>query len=789
MALGGLSVSLGVIAAPLNPDQALNRLNAGGPIKVAGKNTTSFQLVYTQHTETNLPAVYIFKNGGSVYFLSADDVAAPVLGYADNVTFCSENMPPQLKDWLEGYAIEIQTANQKNIGEYKSLSKFESNDRESIAPLVSTKWDQETPYNQDCPVINNKLSVTGCVATSMAQAMNYFKYPEKGQGSIKYITRTYSKSLMMNFAKQAFDWDNMLDVYQKGKYNDDQAAAVAYLMKACGYSIEMDYTPEESGAYSHMVADALKNYFLYDKGTYYAQRNYYSPSEWEEMIYDNLKNVGPIIYNGSSADAGGHSFICDGYDTNGYFHFNWGWGGMSDGYFLLSSLSPSALGVGGGLGGFNFRQAAILGMQPPKEGTVAPANFLQQYGSLTGEMAGASISFSTTATNSMRWINSSCPEFTFSFGVIAENVENQNDVKYISGGVTLTLKPNTYYPNYFPAVSLASLSNGKYKLILCTIDHETNVYTPVKCDYQYNNFIYVTKSGSKYTIEIPQNKIATVTGIKVESELYPGVTAKLTLSLRNDLDETVSAAITPVLYFNNKAAFSASSVAIDLAPHESIDVPVYSQFQALSDAPYMNQDREMTLMLTDYTEGSSYVYPGVAETVTLHANPGRLSLRQKGFTVYAEKDEFDNYIKTSDQPLKFTDKVNVFSGVFAYPMYVLVYDEEGSTMQVAENFGGPMTILETGETYDFDCEVEFPQGIIGEIYSCYVGYQNSGVYSRIGSGFKFRVTNGSGISDVMEENDIESQVIYNLQGLIIEKPTKGETVIVRKGNKSKKLIW
>ncbi|MDE7412325.1 MAG: C10 family peptidase [Muribaculaceae bacterium] len=786
LTLGCLSFSLGLLAAPLSPEQSLERLDPKGPSKVVAKNKASLKLVYTQNTENNSPALYLFKNGNSIYFLSADDVAAPLLGYADDVTFDPNNIPPQLKDWMEGYAAEIEAANQRNIGIYKAPSSA-SPQRETILPLVKAKWDQTAPYNQECPVINDHLSVTGCVATSVAMAMHYFKYPEIGQGNMKYTTETYKKSLMINFAKQPFDWANMLDEYKKGKYNEDQAAAVAYLMKCCGYAVEMDYTPDMSGAVSSKIPEALKNYFGYDKGTYYTTRNFYSPTVWEQMIYDNLKNVGPVVYSGASAEAGGHSFICDGYDGSGYFHFNWGWGGMSDGYFLLSSLSPSSLGVGGGLGGFNFRQAAVLGMQPPKEGTVAQPNFMQQRGSLTAEMSGSTIKFSTT-TADVHWVNSMCPTFTFNFGIIAENVNNPSEVKYIKSGTMLTVNPNTYFPTYLPTFPL-SLGDGKYKLTLATVDAETNEYTPVKCDYRYNNYIYLTKNGSKYEIELPKDKIATVTTVKLDSELYPGVTAKINVTLRNDLDVAISATVAPVLSYEGKTAFSAPGVAVDLEPNQTLEVPIYAQFSATADAPYMNQAREMTLMVADYSEGQEFIYPGASETVTLQATPGRLSLRQKGFTVYAEKDESDVYIKLADQPLKFTDKVNVNSGVFAYPLYVLVFDEEGTVMQVAENYGGPMTILEAGETYDFDCELEFPQGIIGETYTCFMGYQNSGVYSRIGSGFKFKVTDGAGVSDILADGEDQPVEIYNLQGLRIESPVKGQTVIVRKGKKVTKVIW
>ena len=766
-------------------------MNSEGPSKIASTSVSQNKLVYTSKTERNLPAVYIFQNGNRCLFLGADNVAAPVLGYADNVTFDIDSLPPQLKSWLEEYASQIQYAVDHEIGEYKVMPESAGTVRPMISPLVSTKWNQEAPYNQDCPVFDGQLTVTGCIATSMAQAMNYFKYPEKGTGNISYVSREYNKTLMMNFSKTPFDWENMLDEYKKGRYSETEASAVAYLMKSCGYSVKMDYTPEESGAYSVDIANALKTYFLYDKGTHYLTRNFFAPDEWEEMVYDNLKNVGPLIYNGASSVAGGHSFICDGYDGNGYYHFNWGWGGMSDGYFMLNALSPSSLGVGGGAGGFNFRQGAVFGMQPPKEGTKEYPNYLQQFGSLKADMEGDRITFTTTTNGNMRWVNTCCEKLNFKFGIICENVENPSEKITLEGSAMLSLGLNQYHPNYYPTFNLGRLGDGKYKITLAIqdMDSASDEFVPVYCDYQYNNFVYVTKTGSSYKVELPADKFATVTSIKLESPLYPNVTAKLIITAKNNLDVEVTASLTPVLYYNDKQAFSASSVAVNIAPHESVEIPFYTEFTALEDAPYMNTDRNMTLMVYDFGIGPDAVYPGVSEEVVMLKDPGRLTLRQKGFTIDAETNEAGAYIKQIDEPLKFKDEINVFSGVFSYPLYVLVYDESASTLLMAENYGGPMTTIPTGETRVFDCEVNFPQGELGETYSCFMGYQRSGAYSRIGSGFKFVVVDENSINDIFSDSTEQLTQIFNLQGMKIESPSKGQVVIVKKGKQLTKVVW
>ena len=179
----------------------------------------------------------------------------------------------------------------------------------------------------------------------------------------------------MNYSAQEFRWDLMLNDYLpvfdghalRIDATEQQQEAVARLMVAAGHSVEMGYSPEASGATSIRIGRALGLYFRYDKSLRYLQRDYYPLDEWEEIIYTSLLNDGPVIYDGQ-ANIGGHSFVCDGYSADGYFHFNWGWGGMSDGYFLLDALDPINQGIGGADSGFNYMQDIIVGIRPDRSG-------------------------------------------------------------------------------------------------------------------------------------------------------------------------------------------------------------------------------------------------------------------------------------------------------------------------------------------------------------------------------------------------------------------------------------
>lgn len=370
-------------ARTLSPEEALGRLNSDGRFKAAS-SATAPRLIDTG-TVDGTTAYYIFTTADRTLFLGADDLSLPLLGYIDHPIGDTEGMPPQMKWWLNEYGREIAYANSSPLAVVADGQSSDSPDtKKPIAPLVKTRWDQSSPYNDLCPVSDGKRCYTGCVATAMAQAMKYFNWPEKGTGTLTY---TWSgEQMSMNLDETTFQWADMSDTYSSANPgSSSQQEAVATLMKACGYSVEMNYgsTAAGSGASPYSIVPALVEHFGYDKATELHNRDFYPLDQWEEMIYENLATVGPVIYGGESQE-GGHCFICDGYDTDGFFHINWGWSGDYDGYFQLSALNPAGQGAGGSAGGYNSAQDAVLGMRLPREGSSYPAPYLALQGSLIG---------------------------------------------------------------------------------------------------------------------------------------------------------------------------------------------------------------------------------------------------------------------------------------------------------------------------------------------------------------------------------------------------------------------
>lgn len=435
--LASLALIISSHGAPLTPSQALQRVSGSAKIApILGKKIQSPELVMTGNDNGGDPAYYVFCNQAGTLFVSADDVAIPLLGYSESSEFDPQNMPPQLKWWLEQYAKEIDYASQLVINGSVVKSQISTQatataSMPAIYPMLSTTWDQSSPYNKYCPTYNGVRTVTGCVATSMAQVMNYHQWPQSQVQSISYTWNNQPLTSPVS----TIDWSNMRNSYLRS-YTTAEANAVARLMQLAGYSVGMQYNTAAnggSGARSENIRDALVKKFGYDVGADYARRDFYDTEEWAELIYDNLANYGPVIYDGTGSE-GGHSFVCDGYDGRGMFHMNWGWSGTSDGYFALSALDPDALGAGGGAGGFNYYQGAVIGVQRPQEGSVAPDPYIGCMYEIAGETSARRLTVKTKDDTNGGFYNYSCFDGTFTYGVRLENISTgaSTDIKSLN---------------------------------------------------------------------------------------------------------------------------------------------------------------------------------------------------------------------------------------------------------------------------------------------------------------------------------------------------------------------
>lgn len=359
---------------PIDRNEALKQANAflsskGIPVR------QSLDMAYAQPGKAAeaRSLYYVFNVGNDKGFVivAGDDAVSPILAYADRGDFSEREMAPAAKAMLESYAQQIEMIQQN-----PSLAVAASTSYAAIAPMVESQWNQSEPYNYMCPTIEGEpgRSVTGCVATAMAQIMYYHKWPVAETKAIPAYQMSNGE-LIAGANPVTLDWDAMQSTYTGSEAEDDPAAkAVAQLMVLCGKSVKMSYSSSASGAASESVPAALKEYFDYDGAAHMVYRDEYANADWEKMIYDELAAKRPVYLSGTSISGTsvvGHAFVCDGYDGEGLFHINWGWGGMSDGFFRLTLLNPDDHGTGGnnGSGGFNMDEGAIIGIQPNQGGT------------------------------------------------------------------------------------------------------------------------------------------------------------------------------------------------------------------------------------------------------------------------------------------------------------------------------------------------------------------------------------------------------------------------------------
>jgi uncharacterized protein YjiK len=338
--------------------------------------------------EAGFPNLYIFTTEHSFVIMSANDCVQPVLGYSLTGNFNVENMPFNMRDWLQGYSDEIQYAVENNIRSTDEISHLWEALAEGnldvaratsvVDPLIQTKWNQSQYYNSLCPLASGGPDghvYAGCTATSMAQIMKYYNYPSRGIGTHSYLWN--NQTLSADFGATTYDWNNM-DLYYNYYYDDDgtlhwlsapssvTVTAVATLIYHCGVSVNMNYSGSGSGANLVNAAAAWKNYFNYSLDINFQLKSDYSDAVWKTMVKNELDAGRPVQYDGRNSDGSGHAFVCDGYNNADYFHFNWGWSGHYDGYFSIGNLNP-------GDDNYSNQQGAVFGIRPSNNNAI-PTN-------------------------------------------------------------------------------------------------------------------------------------------------------------------------------------------------------------------------------------------------------------------------------------------------------------------------------------------------------------------------------------------------------------------------------
>lgn len=382
--LYALSLCWSLQAAPVDKVQAMKLAS-----RYVRLNTSKKLLQVASPTITDdLPAYYIFndKEQKGFVIISGDDRTTPVLGYSSSGQLNPQHLPEPLAKLLSAHTEQLERLKGTTLTPGIPTPHPHPNPKAVKGPLLRSHWNQNAPFNDQTPLIGTEHTVTGCVATAMAQLMYYYKWPVRGTGTHSYWHNT--GKLSVNFAESVYDWENMLPEYiyadpshtdpkqRRPQWNNVQATAVAKLMSDVGIAISTRYDLISVGSGSNVAeaATALSKHFGYHTQTVY--RDYTPNHKFLATIKQELDQARPILMVGSQ-ETSGHAWVIDGYDENGYLHVNWGWGGLSNGYFALSFMSPDNAGIGGFVGNYSEGQVLLLAY-PNKEGSkgfeVAPGD-------------------------------------------------------------------------------------------------------------------------------------------------------------------------------------------------------------------------------------------------------------------------------------------------------------------------------------------------------------------------------------------------------------------------------
>lgn len=425
-----------------------------------------------QHNGENLFYVFNLKYSKGFVLVSAINEVFPVLGYSFEGSFNLQDKSPSFEAWIDSYKNQIIQAKENNISpnskinskwQYYSVANISPlSNPKSIAPMVTTRWSQGCYYNALCPVDSAGPCdhvVTGCVATCMAQLINYHDYPNNGSGSHSYNAGGNYGQLTANFGNTTYDWTKMADTLLAST-DSIEVMEVARLISHCGIAVEMMYSAGGSGAYSIDAANALVHYFNFSPDLSFKQKINYADSIWDEMLITNLDSLWPLYYSGSGT--GGHAFVCDGYQGDDFFHFNWGWGGSHDGYFYTSSLSP---------GGMNFSNycAAIFGMKPA---TSISCSGIDTLTAPVGNISDGSIGNNYSSNSNCMWLIE--PQFGVSITLDFYTFDLENNTDWLTiydGSTALSPVLGTYTGSSLPP---SVMSTGKTMLIEFTSNNSIN---------------------------------------------------------------------------------------------------------------------------------------------------------------------------------------------------------------------------------------------------------------------------------------------------------------------------
>lgn len=744
-------------ASPLTPEAALSRaMGDKGHKNMPSRTAKDYRLVYTEpRTNSDEAAVYVFATGEKGYMiLSADDVAYPVLGYSDR-QFDESAMS---LGWLKEYARQIEAAD----SDTPAPDNYPFVDYERIEPMIKTHWGNGTIYRDKTPLIDGKNSHPGDLAVAMAQIMNYHKYPAVGQGQNTYSSK--GETLSYDFSTLKLDWDSMLPKYDES-CTDEQKSAIAELIYACGVAANMQYDTKESSMTPERGARGLVKFFGYDKGISVNLATYHNLNTWIDKIYNRLAANEPLIYLFYSGIESYSCYICDGYDSEGFFHFNGNKGGSDDGYYRLTSINEYSYTS---FIAYN-RHCFISNLYTQREGTQAEVNLGFQYGfyisigDLKPGKLGGLIEVGSLTNHSIETVTG-MPMIEF------KPKDGMPTYAYIYSKQSVSLKPGETLKSYL--IQLPDLAEGQYDMSLKFETEDGNIH-PIK----NSEYLTMTATVSGQTVSVAYNYDLPIfskeyfqENIYWEEEFYAEV------GFENRSSFTVEKQLYLCAYNakNKRLAAWCDPITVKLNAFEKTEyTSIYPKF-----THFIESERNNDTYYIEFTDMESkdllphglYFHPIL---------PGKCPnpIEIKSFSFIGDRNNADPTNLNIQLSLKNISGIRDLKSE-----YLIGYSDGKSNHFIDSSCFGDYSMLMPLQEYSSTINMSIDGAEAGKTYNILLAKQHDGKISVIRSIPVTMAT--SGIEDVTVDGG-EGEY-YNMQGVRVDKPSHGY-YIKRTGTKATKV--
>lgn len=727
--------------------------------------------------ESSNKALYVFsKDSGGFLIASGDDSMPPLLGYSDTSTFDPNSLPPALEAML--LQIDLQLSNEKPMVMARTASS-----RKDIEPMIKSKWTQNAPYNNLCPDTKEGRTLTGCVATSSAMLLKYWEYPTAGTGEVSYRWEEGRSTITYDFESHPFDYANMTDTYGDDSTETEQNA-VAELMYACAVAANMQFSTEFSGATDFDAARSFIDYLGFDRSLELIYRDFYTIDDWNDMVYQELMEGRPVPYYGYSP-AGGHAYICDGYqnrDGEDYFHINWGWAGISDGFFLLNALDPEQIGLGAikSDSGFNIMQSAIIGLKPASaESADTPlyknVSWFGYFGIGTFDYKrGDNILYGCTYGDMRGGFNNlSLETVEINLGVKLTPTNGDGECQWLEVAGYARMNTGDYIDRWeinstdFPIGEFIATPAFKYKdtdeWIDPPMERQLRTKMTIVADEENIHIDIVNDSEELILTELVVYSPISINGMpfKIEVKGYS-----------NELNER--ATFTPVLLTSDYM------IAASMKPWV-VNAVAGTEYEYVWDEPFDNTLNPGTYYV-GIINGKQLLLFDPLEVAVLNEDTETI-LKVDNVRIN-RKSASSSVVKVDSDNVSFSYRVYLSSGYYDGEEQAWLFDEEGNPIR--EIYSSKELTLFPGQSKNYSINFSLNEEQAGKIYAIGVrAADDEGNMETISSLYKIELK-GNGVNAI--GSDMDDQTIYNLDATSATNGICGKIVVRRNGTNFEKVM-